>query len=280
MKIPRLFLLLTLFSLRLFSQSDLIIGNVTNDNGDKLPGATVYNTRTDQMVLTDKMGNFSIPAKVFDELRLARQGYERQVITLSTGDFSKSMNVRLLSIPIEIEALTLKFHPTGNLKKDVPRLNPPAREVALNNSMNSYMRTPMHQMVPTASVPSAFKQPNPNAGVVPLLSVGSGGVGGGLLSMLGSAILGNKSGSKTKADYAETQDFYRRVKAVIDISFYTNHGMDDYDIDVFLAYADKVYDLAKNYRNNFNKAAIELKLKIAFTEYLKNHSFTKKSVEG
>lgn len=271
MNTARFFLLLLFFSVRLFSQSGYVIGSITNENGDKLPGASIYNVRTDQFVISDKTGNFSIAAKTLDELRVARQGYERKNLAVTEANFTKSVEVQLVTIPVEIEALSLTFRPTGNLKKDVPRLNPPPKVMALNGEMNSYMRTPLTEVIPRATAPSAFKQPDFSAGQMDLVKLA--GAIGGLIKKAGSS-------PKTTANYGETQAFYSRIKAAIDMNYYTRYGMDEYDVDVFLAYADRAYDLAKNYRNNFNKAAIESRLKEAFAEYIKTHHFNKKSEEG
>lgn len=271
MKISKLFLVLILFSVKMFSQSDYILGSIANESGDKLPRASIYNLRTDQIVISDKMGNFAIAAKPSDELRISREGYERKVVVISSENFSKSLEVRLITVPQEIEEVKLTFRPTGILKKDVTRLNPPPKVVELNTAMNLYMKTPPSEAVPKASAPSAFKQPDFSAGQVDILKL-AGAIGG----LIGKAT----QSPRTTADYTETQDFYRRIKSVIDLGFYTKYGMDEYDFDVFLAYADQAYNLAKNYRKNFNKVAIELKLKEAFAEYIKTHNFSKKQAAG
>jgi len=270
-KIKLLFLLITLISIKTFSQSDYILGSITNESGDKLPGASVYNLRTDQVVVSDKMGNFAIPAKPSDELRIVRQGYERKLISLTSDNFSKSLEVKLTTIPQEIEEVKLSFKPTGILKKDVTRLNPPPKVVALNSAMSLYMKTPLNQVEAKTTTPSAFKQPDFAAGQLNLLKLA-----GAISGLVGKAT----SSPKTTADYAETQEFYKRVKSVIDLGYYTKYGLDEYDFDIFLAYADQAHDLAKNYRKNFNKAAIEFKLKEAFAEYIKTHNFSKKQAEG
>ncbi|MCB4235955.1 hypothetical protein LDL59_15230 [Kaistella anthropi] len=139
-------------------------------------------------------------------------------------------------------------------------LDPPKRVVALNSSMGAYMRSPLTEVVPKLSTPSAFAQPNYNAGQADLLK-------------LASALSGlfNKATQQplTKANYAETQEFYRRIKTTMDLSFYTNQGWDEEEIDRFLIYADQTYSLAKKYRNNFNITAISWDMKLAYKEYIK-----------
>ncbi len=271
MKLKVLFLLSTLCSILAFSQTDYVMGNIANENGDKLPNASIVNLRTEQVVISDFMGNFVIAAKPADELRVARQGYERKNLILNAEDFSKSINVKLFTIPQEIEEVKLTFRPTGILKKDVTRLNPPPRVAALNMAMNLYMKTPPNGVTPKATTPSAFKQPDLSAGQLNVL---------GLANAIGGLIKKAGESPKTTANYSEKQEFYKRVKAIVNMDYYLGYGLDEYDFDIFLAYADESYDLAKNYRKNFNKAAIDFKLKEAFAEYLKTHNFSKKTSES
>ncbi|MNT20042.1 hypothetical protein D3C72_1553350 [compost metagenome] len=173
--------------------------------------------------------------------------------------------------------MTIGFVPSGNLKKDVPKLNPPPRVTALNMALNDYMRTPPNEVAPSARIPSLFAPRNPGEGQLNLLSIGSGG--GGLVGALAGLAKKTVSSPKTTANYAEKQEFYKRVKAVINLD-YTKYGLDEYDFDIFLAFADEAHELSKNYRKNFNRVAIESKLKVAFEEYLKTHNFSKKVTKG
>jgi len=270
-KIKLLSLFIFLFFTKAFSQSEYVMGNISNENGDKLPNASIVNIRTDQVVVSDFMGNFVIAAKASDELRIARQGYERKNLTVNADSFSKSLDVKLFSIPQEIEEVKLTFRPTGILKKDVSRLNPPPKVVALNSAMNLYMKTPPNSVAPKATTPSAFQQPNLSAGQLDFVKL-AGAIGG----LVGKAT----QSPKTTANYSEKQEFYKRLKAVVNLDYYLGYGLDEYDFDIFLAYADEQKDLSKNYRNNFNKVAIESQLKQAFAEYIKTHNFSKKVSEG
>ena len=271
MKLKLLPLFILLFSIKAFAQSDYVMGNISNENGDKLTNASIVNIRTDQVVISDFMGNFVIAAKASDELRVARQGYERKNITVSPESFSKSVEVKLLTIPQEIEEVKLTFRPTGILKKDVSRLNPPPKVTALNMALNNYMRTPPNEVGPSAKVPSSFQQPNLLAGQMDMMK---------LAGAVGKLIGKTTQSPKTTANYSEKQAFYKRVKAVVNMTYFTDYGLDEYDFDIFLAYADESRGLSKNYRNNFNKAAIESQLKMAFEEYLKTHNFSRKPSEG
>ena len=177
MKIKLLSLIIFLFFVKAFSQSEYVMGNISNENGDRLPNASIVNLRTDQVVISDFMGNFVIAAKTTDELRIARQGYERKNLTVNAESFSKSLDIKLFTIPQEIEEVKLTFRPTGILKKDVTRLNQPPKVVALNSAMNLYMRTPPNGVAPKATTPSSFQQPNLLAGQMDMVKL-AGAIGG------------------------------------------------------------------------------------------------------
>ena len=55
----------------------------------------------------------------------------------------------------------------------------------------------------------------------------------------------------------------------MDLSFYTNQGWDEEEIDRFLIYADRSYELAKKYRKSFDVAQISAEMKMAYAEYIK-----------
>ena len=55
----------------------------------------------------------------------------------------------------------------------------------------------------------------------------------------------------------------------MDLSFYTNQGWDEEEIDRFLIYADRLYELAKKYRKSFDVAQISSEMKMAYAEYIK-----------
>ena len=166
---PKLLLLFLLFCSSFVFSQEFIFGKVATELGDKLPDAVIINMRTDEKIVSDRDGNFMIAAKNGDEIRVLKNTYERFVQKVTTENFSKPLNVSLSKAPYLIEEIELAFQATGNLKKDVKSLDPPKRVVALNSSMGAYMRSPLTEVVPKLSTPSAFAQPNFNAGQAELL---------------------------------------------------------------------------------------------------------------
>lgn len=243
------------------AQKQYIIGNISNEFGDHLPDSQIFNVRTEELVTSDKNGNYIISAKNFDELRFIRPGYERFSVKISEDEFKNPLNIKLIKLVVDLEEVKIAFHPTGDLKKDMSYFRTSEKSIELNDKMRSYARTPMTEVVPQNNIPSAFSAPNYKASQLDLLKVGNA---------LGE-LFRKSSNPKTKPNHAEIQDFYRRVKDAIDLDYFKKYGLNDYNFDVFLAYADERFELAKNYRKNFNKAAIENQLKLALNDFLKTH---------
>ncbi|QOW10854.1 carboxypeptidase regulatory-like domain-containing protein [Kaistella flava (ex Peng et al. 2021)] len=261
MKTKLLFLLFFIASITAFSQQ-YITGKVSSEFDAALQNVVIFNTRTDEKVLSDKEGNFTIAAKPTDELRFIKSGYDRISSKISAQNFSEPLNILLTKSPYDIAEIELKFQATGNLEKDIKTLDPSKRVVALNSTMKAYMMTPPTDVAPKLSVPSAFAAPNYNAGQVNIL---------GIASAVFGLIKKAKNPPITTPNYAETQAFYRRIKNTMDMSFYTSRGFDEEQIDHFLIYADQNYSLAKLYRKNFDISAIDIAMKLAYKEYIKTH---------
>lgn len=265
-------LLITLFIFSvslLFAQKNYVIGNVKNEVQNNIPQTYIYNPRTEEMVVTDISGDFLISAIPSDELRIVKSGFERLTMKVKEENFTKPMQLILSKLPFEIEEVEIAFNPTGNLKKDLAYFKTSARKLKLNEEMSSYMRGPITEQLPQNKLPSMFAPRNLSEGQATLLSMGPGS-NGGILGLLGSVVAGKKAKS-TPPNYAEVNDFYRRVKDVIDLDYYKNYGLSEYDFDIFLAYVDRQNSLSKKYHKNFNRAIIDSELKIALVEYLKTH---------
>ena len=258
MKTRLLSVFFILFSVTAFSQ-EYIFGKVKSEFGNEIVETVVINIRSGEKVLTDKDGNFMISAKPYDELRFVKSGFERFDKKISADDYSHPLNISLNKVPYLITEVEIAFQPTGNLKKDSKTLDPPKKVVALNSSMDSYMRTPLSEVPPKLTTPSAFDTQKMNGGIDFI------GLAFAAIKLVGKAT----KNPLTTANYAETQEFYRRVKNEIDLSFYTSQGWDEEEIDRFLIYADNNFSLAKKYRNNFNSSAISNDMRLAYKEYVK-----------
>lgn len=137
MKQKLLVIFLFFSSLKIFSQT-FVMGKVTGDSSVDLPNVSVMNMRTDEVATTQQDGNFIIAAKVSDELRFTRNGYERAVVRLRAEDFSKPLNIGMQLSAQLIEEVEVGFRPTGNLAADTKKLTN-VRANNLNISVGKYI---------------------------------------------------------------------------------------------------------------------------------------------
>jgi RNAse (barnase) inhibitor barstar len=260
MKTKLLFLFIFVISISVFSQ-EYIFGKVSSEFGNDLQNVTILNIRTDEKAFTDKHGNYMIAAKSSDEIRFVKEGYDRNSTKISAENYLKPVNISLMKSPYLIPEVELAFHATGNLEKDIKNLAPSKRNVVLNAKISNYMRTPFTDAPPQLSIPSAFAAPNFNKG-----NLNISGIADAI-----SGLIGKARNPITTANFAETQEFYRRIKNTLDLSFYTAQGWDEEEIDRFLIYANETYSLAKKYCKNFDVLAITSDMKMAYREYIKTH---------
>lgn len=255
----KIFLLLAIFIFSFGNAQQYIIGKVTTERETEVPGVIVFNPRTDEQTITNTDGHFMISAVSGDELRFIRKNFDRTSVKLKDEDFTKPLNVSIYLMTEEIEEVQLGFKPSGILKKDVAALNQPRKVVELNRNIASSMRIPPTTSYPSVKMPSTLQQ-GPN------FSVGQGNVIG-LIGAIAGAV-SKKVSPKTTANFAETQAFYKRIKLTVDLNYFYKHGLDEYQFDQLMAYADQRFDLSKNYRNNFNRTQIESYLRMALKDFL------------
>lgn len=254
----KIFYIFMLFVSGIASAQQYIIGKVTTDIDTHVPGVTVFNLRTEEMVLTDRNGQFIIKANTTDELRFVKQNFDRVSVKVKAEDFTKPMSVSIQLLPQMIEEVEIAFKPTGNLKKDVRSLDRPRVE-ALNNALANNMKMSPSVAYPSNKMPSTLSMgPNFSAGQVPLFSIGGEG---GLLGALINTIGRKARPAKTTPDYLERQAFYKKVKESVNLQYFYDHGIDEYEFEMLVVYTDNKYNLAKNYRTAFNKTTIENYLK-------------------
>lgn len=257
MKLKLLFFIF-LFAAVGINAQEFMFGNITTEDGVNLPNVIVYNTRTDEKTVSSMNGTFMISAKIGDRLRFFKSGYQRVEQQVYVADFTRPLNIYLIQAAELIPEVELVFVPTGDIKKDTKMLNPPQKVVALNNEVNNWMRKGQKEMYPRNTAPSSFSSPNYNAGQVNIISMI------GAIAGLAKKVVDPKS----TPNYAETEKFYQRVRSSVDLQYFKNYGLTDYEIDKFFAYAEDNLSLSKNYRTSFNVAKIELELRLLLKDYV------------
>lgn len=118
--------------------SQNISGKVLFDNQVSVSLVTIININNAEKTTSDNDGNFSINAKLGDEIRLIKPGYERASFIVKTDN--NPIVINLIKITA-IEAVTIKKAPTGNLEKDTKNLGENPAKKKLNSDLRSYYKT-------------------------------------------------------------------------------------------------------------------------------------------
>jgi len=233
-----------------------VSGKVITGDEMNLAPVLIVNISAGKSILSDMSGTFEIEARENDEIRFVKEGYYRVDKKITKEDISSPFNIILKKMEIQIPEVKIQYRPTGNLAKDNQHLNESRKLQALKSDMEEYMKSPLNQPLPSNAISKTFTGHDFNAGQVNLFGVFN-------------AVKKLAKPKVTKANYNETQDFLKRVRNEVNLSFLKKYGMDEEQIDIFLLYADKTRSLAKRYRKDFSIDVIEYELKIAFGEYSK-----------
>ena len=250
-----LFLVLFCIASVLWAQQK-ISGKVITGNELDLTPVLVVNISAGKSMLSDMSGKFEIEAKENDEIRFVKEGYYRVDKKITSEEMNSPLNITLKRMEIQIPEVKITYKPTGNLAKDNQHLNESRKLQSLKSDMEEYMKSPLNQPLPTNAISKTFTGHDFNAGQVNLFGVFN-------------AVKKLAKPKVTKANYNETQDFLKRVRNEVNLSFLKKYGMDEEQIDTFLLYAEKTRSLAKRYRKDFEISVVEYELKIAFGEYSK-----------
>ena len=86
-------LVLFLFSLSIYAQESVLNGVVTDENNTPLPGATVQIQGSQDGVITDFNGNFSLDVNSDTTIEVSYTGYEKYILT---GPFDRQVQIQLI----------------------------------------------------------------------------------------------------------------------------------------------------------------------------------------
>lgn len=197
-----------------------------------------------------------------DEVKFIKQGFYRIDKIIKKETFNSPLEIQLVRAETLIQEVEIDYKPTGNLGKDSKHLEDSKKVVALQSSINDYMKSELNEPLPKNVIPKSFQRHDFKAGHVSL----------DIFETIATIVFLTKKGSITKIttpNYVETQNFLARVKSEVDLNIFKKYGMDEEKIDHFLAYAENVNHLSKKYRKDFNAATILSELQNAFLEYSK-----------
>lgn len=113
-----LFFYFLLISVSIFSQT--ISGVIISEESARLPKTMIINISSDQKVFSNDAGEFSINAKMGDEIRFVKENYEREKVIVRNDYF---LTVRLAKIPMEIEEVNIENKKLAEAKKEELRIS-------------------------------------------------------------------------------------------------------------------------------------------------------------
>ena len=106
------------FSILGFSQS--VSGKVETEEGLSVANVLVINLKTNEKVNTDENGKFTISAKLQDEIRFVKKGYDRVSHIVKSADFDKHILLQMRkSETIINEVVIIPKSKIDRLKKDI-----------------------------------------------------------------------------------------------------------------------------------------------------------------
>ncbi|MHC6200859.1 hypothetical protein LYZ41_07200 [Elizabethkingia miricola] len=145
---------------------NLLIGKVVDENGNAIPNAFIINMKTNQNLLADDYGVFSINAKQGDEIRVLANRFERQSKILTADDFKGKFIISLLPRIQTIEEVKIGYRPTGHLETDLGKLyrDKELEELKKKLTMALNMAPDPNEIRPTLRIPSAFNNQIPLSG--------------------------------------------------------------------------------------------------------------------
>ena len=113
-----IYITILFFSVLGFSQS--ISGKVETEEGLSIGNVLVINIKTNEKVNTDENGKFTISAKLQDEIRFVKKGYDRVSHIVKSADFDKHILLKMRETETVIkEVVIIPKSKIDRLKKDI-----------------------------------------------------------------------------------------------------------------------------------------------------------------
>lgn len=260
------------FGIFVFAQEKQIFGNVQNEDGIRIPGVMIVNSQTGEKFSSASNGDFYLNNTSDETFKFIKEGYEIKTVLLNMKEKKQPVVITLIKMPTEIEEVNIAYQPTGDLKKDLPHYQTNKKTEQLNADLRLSLKNKPSEVLPkTAQKPSLFQNHDYNSGQVSIFA---------LIGTVVNLVKKAKNPPPSKPNYEQLQAFYHRIKSSIDISYFYKYGMDDYDFERFLVFAEKDQDLYKKFANNFNAETINSLLKTVLRDYLKSHPVSGKPQNG
>ncbi|GAB0156795.1 hypothetical protein CHRYSEOSP005_20620 [Chryseobacterium sp. Alg-005] len=241
MKRQLIFGLLFLFHLVLSQQT--VTGIITDENDIRLNSVTVINMSTDQKVLCNSSGEFSIEASGNDELRFVKAGYERASKRVLTDGVNSRLTIILTQLPQEIEEVQV-VKLSGDLSKDSRKV----AKVDLGAQVEGAVGLPQ-PVGKMRETPAEVKKV-----LLPML-LGSLNIQG-----LYDLVSGKARKQKRQYQYEDLQEHIAWIKERVDDDYFVKAGIPVERISEFIEFSFLVKPHIRTYVKAKNLSAVLLRI--------------------
>ena len=187
-----------------------ITGKIITEDEIKIGNVMIININTNEKTYSDAEGNFHIAAKIGEEIRLIKKGYERLVYIIKSVDLQKGIVLKMNHSEIIIDELVLaKIKLTGDLAKDTKALDKESKNEKLQKSLG------------IATIEKQVK------------SLGSSGISFDPNNLFGK----QKRQKKILAKYENQENNAEWIKIRIDENYFTEKGVPRERIMEFISFA-------------------------------------------
>lgn len=253
MRRPLALVLLFLFNLLLSQQ--MVTGIITDENDIRLNSVTVINMSTDQKVICNSSGEFSIAASMNDELRFVKAGYERASKRVLTDGINSRLIITLTQLPQEIEEVQI-VKLSGDLSKDSRKV----AKVDLGAQVQAAVGLPQ-PIGKMREKPAEVKKV-----LLPML-LGSLNIQG-----LYDLVSGKARKQKRQYQYEDLQEHIAWIRDRVDDDYFVKMGIPVERISEFIEFSFLVKPLIRTYVKARNLSAVLLRIEEViplYTERLK-----------
>ena len=217
----KIFLLYSFFiSVFVFSQT--VSGVVITEESARVPKTLVVNISSDQKVWSNDVGEFSITAKVGDEIRFVKENYEREKVIVRNDYF---LTVRLIKMPMEIEEVKLSnIKVTGNIDKDANRLKTDHSKEELRQAIGLPKAPEKSREKPADAMNDILA---PLIGIPPSVN----------FQAIYDVVSGKSKRQKRLYKYEDTQDDIKWIRSKIEDNYFTEAGIPKDKINDFILFS-------------------------------------------
>ncbi|WP_379968923.1 carboxypeptidase regulatory-like domain-containing protein [Epilithonimonas sp. UC225_85] len=205
-----------------FVLSQTISGVVVTEESARLPKTLVINITSEQKIWSNDMGEFSINAKIGDEIRFVKENYERERVIVKNNYF---LTVRLIKMPLEIEEVKISnIKITGDINNDASRLKTRDSKEELRQAIGLPKAPEKSREKPADAVDDVLM---PFLRIPPAVNIQG----------IYDVVSGKSKKMKRLYKYEDTQDDIKWIRSKIENNYFTEAGIPTDKINDFILFS-------------------------------------------